>query len=74
LVAADAVIRTDGEAAVGFSIQETISIELGDRNAVAANKTPADLVSLAPKFERYRDVVDPSLEPGPCRKPNRADI
>jgi hypothetical protein len=55
LVAADAVIRTDGEAAVGFSIQETISIELGDRNAVAVpvTRTPSArtvmlLASVAP--------------------------
>jgi hypothetical protein len=34
------------------SVQDTISIELGDHNAVAdANKTPADLVPVAPKSE-----------------------
>ena len=37
---------------VGFLFGKTISIELGDHNAVAdANETPADLVLISPKFE-----------------------
>ena len=38
----------------GFLFRKTISIELGDHNAVVADgdKTPADFVLVAPKFER----------------------
>ena len=48
---ADAVVRADGEAPAGFLFKRAsaLSIELGDHDAVDANKTPADFVPLAPK-------------------------
>jgi hypothetical protein len=52
LVAADAVIRADGEAPAGFLFKTPSPLSLATTTPFAdANKTLADLVAVAPKSE-----------------------